>query len=262
MSFTRFERQGRVAILTLCRTEAMNRLNKEFLKEIEDHIRSIDPSETAALILTNDGTQVFSAGFDIEEIPAGASMEVLEEFEKHNPIEMTGFALETCPVPVICLVNGKLYGGAMELLMASDIRWASEDSEFCLPPARLGVMYEPTGLWRMIEGLGYSATAEMVFTAAVLKPNRALELGLISRILPKDQLLEEGIKLAQHISTLAPLTIQNSKKALRAIQSLTRPSPEEIQNLKKLRIACFQSEDVQEGKRAFLEKRKPVFKGQ
>ncbi len=261
MAYTRLEQDGPTAVLWLDRPEAKNRLNKAFLEELVGHVEGLNLTQTSSLILTAPGDDVFSAGYDIDEIPAGKPMEELRAFEDGNPIERAGRALASLPIPTICLINGKLYGGALELMLSCDIRWGADHSEYCLPPARLGVMYEPSGLWRLVDAVGYANACEMVYTAAPVPADRAQAMGLINRVVPKEALHEEGLKLAKGISRLAPLTIRNSKKALQAIQAKTRLSPAEDGTLKELRLQCFQSEDVVEGRRAFLEKRRPEFKG-
>lgn len=260
MSYTRLEMIGGVARLWLDRPEAKNRLNKAFLEEIVSQVSGLDAA-TTALILTAPGQDVFSAGYDIDEIPAGAPLAALHAFEADNPIEKAGAALTGLPFPTLCAVNGKLYGGAMELLLSCDIRLGAEHSEYCLPPARLGVMYEPLGLWRLLQTVGYANACEMVFTAVPVPAPRARETGLINRVLPFDQLQDTALKMAQAMARLAPLTLHNSKTALQAIQRLTAPTSAMDEQLKQLRLSCFQSEDVVEGRRAFLEKRPPVFKG-
>ncbi|MBI3726413.1 enoyl-CoA hydratase/isomerase family protein [bacterium] len=261
------EERERVSVLVLDAEAKGNAVDRALLSALEARLREIekrvlasDPAAPRALILRGAGERAFSTGYDIEELVRELSSGASVVDESSHPLERALRALDECPVPTIALVLGNAFGAGCEIACACDLRVASDDARFCMPPAKLGALYSASGTRRLLELVGLAATREMFFTGEPIAASRALALGLANRVLPRTDALAEASRMAEAIAKNAPLTVRNTKAVLRRL----RPGPLDPATaafVSQLREQCFRSRDFQEATRAFLEKRKPDFEG-
>lgn len=252
-----FEVQDGVGILTFNRPKALNALNPETLEEVAAviEVAKRDPN-IRVLMLTGAGEKAFVAGADITE------------FQKMNPLQARLFAergqeiffqLEQLAIPVIAVINGFALGGGCELAMSCDFIYASENAKFGQPEINLGIIPGFGGTQRLSRLIGRAKAKELCMTGEMIGANQAKELGLVAKVFPADQLLDESKKTAKALAS-------RSQVALRAIkQVVDRGCDVDLKSGCTLEAeafgVCFSSQDAKEGVAAFLEKRKPDFQG-
>ena len=252
-----FELRDGVAWVVLDRPEKLNALSAEMLDELaEAFTRIAREGEARACIITGAGERAFSAGTDIgllrdldSEGARGAAL------RGQNVCEL----IERCNVPVIAAVGGVAAGGGCELALACHIRLASDTAEFSLPETKLGVIPAYGGTQRLPRAIPAGRALELMLTGAKLSAQDALRLGLVNRVVEPARLLAEAETLARSIAELAPLAISACLEAV--TRGLSLPLEEGLRLEAELFSRLFETEDMREGTRAFLEKRTPVFKG-
>jgi enoyl-CoA hydratase len=254
----KFVQDGPVVTLTLCRPEALNALNSQTLIELGQALSSIGAEVTEgvrAVILTGEG-KAFVAGADISEL-VGLSRTQAEYFSRRGQAVFA--ALEALPVPVIAAVNGFALGGGCELALACDFIYAGERAKFGQPEVNLGVIPGFGGTQRLTRLVGRAAASELIYSGRIIGAQEALRLGLVARVVPQDELLDAAMATALEIASKAPLAIAAAKILLMdgADMALERANSMEATAFG----AVFATEDQTEGMQAFLEKRKPNFKG-
>jgi enoyl-CoA hydratase/carnithine racemase len=229
--------------------------------EILDALAELLPRlEARCLVLTGAG-KAFSAGYDIGALPGDSFAAAAEALVAH-PFGAAIEALDAYPFPVLAAINGHAIGGGLELALSCDLRICSADARLGMPPARLGLIYSHTGLRKFVDAIGAPRTRELFFTARNIGAQEALGWGLVGEVLPAQEVAARGIELAAEIAANAPLSLVGNKRvigALLAAEGALEPAVEE--ELVALRDACFGSEDLREGVRAFAEKRAPRWKG-
>ena len=250
------EKRGKVAILTINRPEKLNALNRAVHTEgvaALDELRQDD--EVRVLIITGSGEKSFIAGADISEFEGQTPVTQRDLFH-----ERTFFnTIDSFPKPVIAMVNGFCLGGGNELAMACDIRMASENAKFSQPEINLGIMCGGGGTQRLTNLVGEGRAMEMVLTGDMIDAKTAYEFGLVNHVYPAAELEEKTMELANKIAEKAPIALQLSKEA---VKFASRSNLDEgLRREVDLFAICFSTEDKKEGVSAFLEKRKPVFKG-
>jgi enoyl-CoA hydratase/carnithine racemase len=211
-----------------------------------------------ALVISGAGGKAFVSGADISKFESQRSTK--EAVEHYNAVGTKAYeSVYNFPKPTIAKIQGYCIGGGCNLAVCCDIRVATEGSKFGIPAARLGLGYGYPGVHRLSEIVGVSRAMELFYTAKQLSAREALDIGLINQVTPEDQLDQTVDAMTATIAENAPLTIAAIKAIAREIGK-----PESARDLKRVdRMvqACFESEDYIEGRRAFMEKRKPVFKG-
>ncbi len=258
------ELQESIAIVRLNRPEKLNALSPEMIARLSELFsRFEEQPDLRVVILTGSGDKAFCAGTDISEL--AIAVENAKDIELNaRRISERGQTLcdliENCGVPVIAAVNGIAAGGGCELALAAHLRLAAEGAQFSLPETKLGVLPGYGGTQRLARELGEGRALEIMLTGRKVSANEALQLGLVSRVTNGADLFAEAMALAKEISQLAPLAIRACLKAVIDGQSL--PLADGLALETKLFVGLFETEDVREGTRAFLEKRKPVFKGE
>lgn len=217
---------------------------------------SEDPA-IRVIVLRGAGDKAFVAGADISEFDALRNS--AEGAARYNAIaECADQALYQCPKPTIAAIRGACVGGGMGIAMACDLRIAAQGARFGITAARLGLGYGATGVAKLVDALGPSSAAEILFTGSVFEAEQARDLGILRQIVPAAELDATVNALALRIAEAAPLTVRAAKAAIRAAQE--RPV-EQSSEVTKMIEACFDSADYSEGRRAFAEKRRPVFEG-
>lgn len=251
MEFITYEQDGFVGVVTINRPKALNALNSDVLKEIEEAFDAIDLEETRVVILTGAGDKSFVAGADIGEM----STLTKAEGEAFGKIGNDVFRkIETFPLPVIAAINGFALGGGCEISMSCDIRLCSENAIFGQPEVGLGITPGFGGTQRLARIVGVGKAKEMIYTAFNIKAEEALRIGLVNAIYPQDELLAAAKKMAAKIASNAPIAVRASKKAIN--DGLQVDMDQAIVVEEKAFGSCFETEDQKAGMGNFLEKDK------
>lgn len=250
------EKRGAVAVLTINRPDKLNALNKQVHKEgvaALDELRA--DADVRVVVITGAGPKSFIAGADISEFAGQTPVTQRDLF-----LERTFFnSIDAFPKPVIAMINGFCLGGGNELALACDIRIAAENARFAQPEINLGIMCGGGGTQRLTRLIGEGRAMEMVLTGDMIDAPTALKFGLVTAVHPAEELEAKTMELAEKIAEKAPIALQLTKEA---VKFASRSNLDEgLRREVDLFAICFSTEDKQEGVSAFLEKRKPVFKG-
>lgn len=256
------EQQERTCTIIFNRPERRNALSPLLLYQLGEKLKQLkEENEVRCVVLRGAGEKAFSSGYDITAIPTNVSPEVMETLRTKNPLQMALGAVQDFPYPVIAMINGMAFGAGCELAVACDIRIAADSARLGMPPAKLGVIYMPAGIMRFVNVAGLANAKEIFFTGRYFPASRAKEMGLVHYVLPAEQLTAFTREMAQEISENAPLSLKGMKTIFNACLKHQQVQPEDMKNIEMLVAQAFNSEDLKEGQKAFLEKRKPVFKG-
>ncbi|MYZ46998.1 enoyl-CoA hydratase [Propylenella binzhouense] len=253
------EREGGIGWLVFNRPERRNAISLEMWRAIVTALATYDADpEVRVVVMKGAGERAFTAGADVTEFDekrADASAgELYKELSEGGRARMSALRK-----PLVAMIRGFCLGGGLAIAMRADIRIASEDSVFGIPAARLGLSYGIENLKMLTELVGPAYAKEMLFTARRLDAAEAWRIGLVNRVVPVDALEETVRAMATTISENAPLTVEASKLTIDA--ALKDPQERDMTRLDALAAACLDSADYAEGRRAFREKRKPVFTG-
>jgi enoyl-CoA hydratase len=255
MKNVKFETRDQIGWITIDRPDVRNALDLQTVNELHSVIREINESENIAVaVITGGGEKVFVSGADIRDIKARKKLDALKGINSR-----LFKAVEDCDKPVIAAVNGLALGGGCELALSCDIRVCNENAKFGLPEASLGIIPGAGGMYRMARIVGIGITKELVLTGAAIDAQRALQLGLVSRVVPQNELMKSAQEIAQQILSRGPLAIRLAKRSLNLITQVPTEAAMAIESLAQ--GILFESEDKEEGTTAFLEKRSPRFKG-
>jgi enoyl-CoA hydratase len=217
-----------------------------------------DDPDVRVVILFGAGDKAFVSGADISQFEKTRhNAQASEEYSKKSAAQRA--LLADYPKPTIACIRGFCLGGGMQVAMMSDIRIAAEDSQFGIPAAKLGIAYGYDGLKHLVSLVGPSWARLIMYTGMKVDSAEALRIGLIDRVVPDAELWSATMEIARTISGNAPLAIQAAKITI--AQVLKDPDKRDMDAIKQAGIACMDSEDFREGRRAFMEKRKPSFTG-
>ena len=256
MDFVRYETDGPVATITVDHHPA-NALSNQVLAEIESSLSQAEAdADVRAVILTGAGEKFFIAGADITEFLTIPKEHYAERTAKGQKVTLQ---METMAKPVIMAVNGYCLGGGCEMAMAGDVRLAADNAVFGQPEIKLGIIPGFGGTQRLVRLLGKSRAMELLFTGDNIDAATALELGLVSRVVPAAELMIVAQELAKKFAAQAPLAIAAIKRAVH--NGLDRPMEEALEAERKEFAAIRFTHDAIEGITAFLEKRPPAFTG-
>ncbi len=258
MSNVRTENNNGVGIITLCRSGSMNALNDPFIREILTAFYLMQRDEVRVVILRAEkGAKVWSAGRDVESLPAGAH----DMAGWQTQMVALGRTIREFPTPVIAMIEGSVWGYSCEVAFSCDLIVSVPEATFAITPAKLSGTYVIEGLRTIVGRLGPNLAKEMLFCAKKVEASRLHNLGVINHIVSPDEIEGYVESMARNISRLAPLTIAALKKQISDIVR-TLPLPAEILAENDISAAnIFGSDDYQEGLAAFREKRKPDFTG-
>jgi enoyl-CoA hydratase/carnithine racemase len=245
---------GVVRTLTLARPERRNALDQDHLEALISAVRDAEADENVrVIVIAGEGT-AFCAGYDLGNPLASSNGEAPDSL-----VLQSMAAVQRCALPTLARVHGPAFGAGLHLAIACDLRLATSQASFCLPPAKLGIAYAPEGLARLVSLVGTSKARRMAFTGEVLKAEAASSSGLVDELLSPDELDDRVEALANAIADAAPLAVRAMKKSFNRLESSLLA--DERDEAERERLACYASADAAEGVLAFAKKRPPVFRG-
>jgi enoyl-CoA hydratase len=248
-----------VGVLTFNNPEKRNAMSLEMWEGVGQVLTEFREDDAVrVVILVGAGDKAFVSGADISQFEktrhnAAAS----EEYSKKSDAQRA--LLGSFPKPTISCIRGFCLGGGMQVAMLTDMRIAAEDSQFGIPAAKLGIAYGYDGLRNLVSLVGPSWARLIMYTGMRIDSREALRIGLVDRVIPTDELWGATMEIARTISGNAPLAIHAAK--LTIAQVLKDAGDRDMEAVKNIGTACMDSEDFREGRQAFMEKRKPQFKG-
>jgi enoyl-CoA hydratase/carnithine racemase len=252
-------KEGAVATVLFSNPPKMNAMSLEMWAAVPDALARLDADpQVRAIIVAGDGDRAFISGADISQFEKlRGTAEAQADYNR--AVEQAYVAPLHCAKPVIARIRGVCFGGGLGFAATCDLRICSEDAAFRMPAARLGLGYSPTGVRRFMNVIGAANTADIFFTARKFDAAEALRMGFVSRVVPAAGLEEAVAQTCELIAENAPLTVAAAKFAVQ--QALKDPADRDMATAMKMVEACFASADHKEGRKAFMEKRKPVFTG-
>ena len=252
-----FSEEGGIATITFNRPKNLNAMNSETITELQDAVTVCRNNEKIrVIILTGSGEKAFVAGADIKEMEDLRASEALEFMELgHETLRL----LETTSKPSIAAINGFALGGGMEIALACDVRFASENARFGQPEILIGMIPGWGGTQRLPRIIGMGRAKEYIISGEQINVERAYEIGLVNRVYPSDRLMKETRNFATKLASMPAFAIKMAKHAINFGYDLS------LDNANRLEMGCcaqcFSTEDQKEGMKAFFEKRKPNYIG-
>ncbi len=249
--------EGSICTLTLNRPEKRNSLTPKILGLLtEEFLELRKNAKIRCVVIRGSGDRAFCSGYDITSI---SDEEIA--IENGHPLTEAMRAVKSYPLPVIAMINGHAFGAGLELAVTCDLRVCAADAKLAIPPAKLGVIYHYSGIKQFLNLVGPGFTRELFLTGNPVNAERALEKGLVDHVVKRDKLEEFTYGLAEGINENAPLSMISMKKMINIWEEDNPLSEENEELIRSLLSRVRKSSDSKEGKKAFLEKRKPIFKG-
>jgi crotonobetainyl-CoA hydratase len=261
MSGVRFEVAGHVATVTIARPEVMNAIDLATEADLQRIWGELEQRhDVRVIVLTGEGERAFCTGADMKTPSTAPPLKGVDYWAAARPGGFGGIALrETLSIPLIARVNGYALGGGFEMVLGCDIVVACDDASFGLPEPRVGRMPLDGGMTLLQRQIPYRLAMGMLLTGERISARRALEIGLVNEVVPRTELDAAVTRWVENILACAPLSVQAIKQVVRLTGSMPAAQAQALR-LPAL-VAALQSEDADEGVRAFQEKRKPVWKG-
>jgi enoyl-CoA hydratase/carnithine racemase len=255
------EPSPRVVRLTISNPAKRNALDHPILDAISETLSRLATDDGARCVIVTGAHGMFSAGYDIGEIPEEEFEERAERLVAH-PFTEAIEALEAFPYPTLAMLPGHTIGGGLELALACDLRVALDGIKLGMPPAKLGLVYSHTGLRRFIAAIGAARTRELFLLGRYIDAATALQWGLVTRVAAADRLEDQALELAAELAGNAPLSQRGNKRVIAALLAAEgQLTPDVEEELIELRRASFASQDMREGMRAFAERRPARWQG-
>jgi len=269
------EREDGIAIITFNRPDTLNAISLQFTKDILDYLTILQESLTIRIVILTGEGRGFSSGLDLKESQIFVKKRVPEEYQKYEYMKSTDIVKRTIiaqkrlsevmlklrkiPQPVIAAVNGPAYGGGLGMVLASDIKIAGEGAIFCNAFIKIGVSGTDMGSSYWLPRLiGFSRAAEFMYTGRDMDAKEAERIGLVSKLVPNDKLLDEAINTAKIILTRSPMGVRLTKEALNL--NMNAPSLEAAINLEdRNQIIMLNTKDAPEGAFSLLAKKVPKY---
>ncbi|MHA2006964.1 MAG: enoyl-CoA hydratase/isomerase family protein [Promethearchaeota archaeon] len=269
------EREDGISIITFNRPDKLNAINFQFVEDLQDYLNTLENSlGIRVVILTGEG-RAFCSGFDLKEGQVIFKKKVPENLLKFDYFHLKDkikrativqklisqlmVQLRRIPQPVIAAIKGTAYGGGLSFALASDIRIAGQSAKFCSAYINIGLSGADCGSSYWLPRLiGFSRAAELMYTGRVINAQEADRFGLVSKVVPDDEILNESLVIAKEILTKSPIGLRFTKDALN--MNIDAPSLEAATKLEnRTQVICINADDVLEGVFATLEKRKPNY---
>ena len=256
---------GTIGTLTIDNPGRRNAMNSAMYLAVPDAMAALaDEPDLRCIVIRGAGNESFSAGSDISEFPnrrMGRASDGSSKAEGYDNAEHRAWAaIATARVPVIAAIHGPCRGGGIAIAIHADIRIASAGATFAVPPASLGLAYPIEATERLVSLVGPATAKSLLFTAQVIDAETALRIGLVQEVLPEAELDAHVERLTHRIARLAPLSIKAAKVQVDAI-SAAAGAGVDLANAKTHIRACYDSDDFKEGVAAFMQKRRPRFRG-
>jgi enoyl-CoA hydratase len=253
-SLIKLTQDGPVTIIQLNRPDVLNALNLQLMDEVIAALDRLETDEEVRCVVLTGSERAFAAGADIKEMAGATTVDMMmrDQFAKWD-------CIRRFKKPIIAAVSGYALGGGNELAMLCDMIVASETAQFGQPEINIGVMPGAGGTQRLTRAVGKTIAMDMVLTGRMLSAREALQFGLVNRVVPVEAYLKEAVKLAQSIAEKSPIAVQMAKDAV--LKAFDTPIQEGLLHERKNFYMLFSTEDQKEGMAAFIEKRKPSFKG-
>lgn len=256
MSLILKEIHDRIGVLTLNHLERRNALSRPLVNELLAALDEFKSRSIRGVILrAPTGAKVWSAGHDVKELEARR-----DPLGYNDPLEQLLRAVQKYPGPVLAMVSGGVWGGAFDLVLTCDVLVGDETCTFAITPVKLGIPYNSSGLLHFINRVGLNIAKEMFFTAEVVNARRAEQVGILNHLIPSDRLFDFSLDLCMRMTAHSALAVELIKEQLRLLSMAHPLSPDAFERIQGLRRRIYDSDDFQEGIRAFIEKRTPNFK--
>lgn len=246
--------QPGIALIQLNRPKELNALNPQLMQEVRDTLQQFDKNDNVKVIIITGNDQAFAAGADIKQMAekSAIDMQVMDQFSTWDQIRKT-------KKPIIAAVSGFALGGGCEFVMTCDMVIASETAKFGQPEIKIGTMPGAGGTQRLTKAIGKAKAMELILTGRFLSAQEAHFYGLVNKVVPIEMYMHEAVELAKEIAQMSTIAVQLAKEAVN--RSFETQLDEGLMFERKNFYLTFASEDQKEGMKAFMEKRKPVFKG-
>ena len=248
------ETRGRVGLITLNRPQALNALNNQLMFEVMDALETFDKDNGVGAMVITGSEKVFAAGADIKEMADKSTLQMMDA----DLVAIYG-RIRTIQKPVIAAVSGWALGAGSELPLSCDMIVASDSAKFGLPEVTIGVIPGAGGTQRLVRAVGKALAMEMILNDRKLTAQEALQHGLVNRVVPVAEYLNEALKLAEEIASRAPLAVRAAKRLINL--SYNSFLKDGLVEEKQVFYNLFNTEDQKEGMQAFVEKRKAEWKG-
>lgn len=246
--------QPSIALIQLNRPKELNALNPQLMGEVRDALLQLDKNDDVKVIIITGNDQAFAAGADIKQMAdkTAIDMHIMDQFSTWDQIRKT-------KKPIIAAVSGFALGGGCEFVMTCDMVIASETAKFGQPEIKIGTIPGAGGTQRLTKAVGKAKAMELILTGRFLSAQEAHFYGLVNKVVPVEMYLHEAVELAKEIAQMPPVAVQLAKEAIN--RSFETQLDEGLMFERKNFYLTFASEDQKEGMKAFIEKRKPVYKG-
>jgi enoyl-CoA hydratase/carnithine racemase len=253
MTVVEFEKRNNVAILTLNRPDARNAISPEVSQAMAQHLDEIEADPALRIVVITGRGEVFSAGADLKVVAQGRANDIAR-----GKGGFAGIVSRDFPKPVIGAVNGPALAGGFEIVLSCDLVVAADTARFGIPEVKRGLMAAAGGLIRLPKRVPLAIALELAMTGDPIDAARALQLGLVNRVVPAASVLDEALALADRIGENSPIAVRNSRQLVREAGELSEA--EGWRRTLELMIPVFESGDAVEGATAFAEKRPPVWR--
>ncbi len=251
--------KDKIGIITFNNESKRNALCDEMLGEISDTLDDFAKNDIRVVILRSSfEAKVWSAGLNINNLPEPGK----DPLPYSHPLEKLMRKIESFKAPVIAMITGSVWGGAFDLALTCDMIIGTPDSSFAITPAKIGVPYNASGLLHFLNSVEMNIAKEMFFTATPIDAQKAYNLGVINHIIDLNSIEQFTIDIATKITYNSPLSIGVIKEQINLLGKTKPINPSVFEKINELRTQAYSSYDYKEGKKAFLEKRKPIFKGE
>jgi len=248
------ETRGRVGLITLNRPQVLNALNNQLMREVMDALEAFDKNNDIGAMVITGSEKAFAAGADIKEMANKTTIQMMDV----DHVAVFG-RIRTIQKPVIAAVSGWALGGGCEVAISCDMIIASDSAKFGQPEINIGVIPGAGGTQRLVRTIGKALAMEMILNNRTLSAQEALQYGLVNRVVPVSDYLNEALKLAEEIASRAPLAVRAAKRMIN--HSYEAFLSDGLAEEKQVFYNLFSTADQKEGMQAFVEKRKPEWKG-